>query len=1073
MSLGESVSASPMSVVGAPAGIAAFEWTPATEDLWWDGAAGAIFQSAPGESPLETWRRRVHPDDARRVLSTFSGFALAEDVCRLVMDDGSTRRLLLRATHVARDAAGAPYKLGGVALDVSNTRDLSMRVLSMLDSISDGFVTLDPQFRCTYMNRRAEEILAMPREEVVGRHLWEVFPAGTGSEFDQVYRRVMRDRVPETLEAYYPEPLNMWIEVRAQPSAEGLTLYFQDATRHRTQRLERERLLAAERRAREDAEQARAATERALRLVAHQATHDALTGLVNRLEFSRIAEQHLEDLDAAPATAMFLDLDRFKAVNDTLGHAAGDALLVRVAGRLRDVVGRDHVLARLGGDEFVVLVLGHEAQEVEALANRVLAALRAPLDVHGRSLTTSASIGLAPATPGATVETLLRDADVALYRAKDHGRDQVAWFDREAHEELVQRIALEHDLRGALDVDGEGLRLHYQPMYDVANGRIVGVEALCRWEHPRLGPVAPGLFVPLAEDTGLMRTLGAQVITAACSRAADWGSVPDFTVWVNVSARQLDVPGLAEFMLGEIERAGTTPGRIGVEVTESVMSDERCALTELTRLAGAGVRIAIDDFGTGHSSLARLYRFPIDVLKIDQSFVHDIETNRGMAAVRAVVQLTEALGLSTVAEGIETPRQLELVREAGCQGGPGSHLARPTPAESVTTPRRLYRPGVEHPRTSSLSRRPRWLRRSAPVVDRGATSRNHRRPREVPSQTPRRRGYDDAPPHHRPPRHRRRDRRAHLVRPQRPAQGGGTPDLHAGRRLLSPCHLAVREAVLRRRRPPVQAPDHRHPRRDERCHRARTPARRERCAGHTPADRRGQTRVRLGPSAGHPPRRRTRQRAAQRAHLARRLGPGQPDAGEPAQGRPHHGPRQERAALLPGHRARRGARGERPQALLRARRQAAAGDRGLLRAPTRAGGVGGPHHLVRLSARLGEDGAPPPPEGRGPTRGEGAPRGGFHGSSLPSSGWPPPPLVKHRIRKRAGLPRPRGENAVRWGMQGPWLPPNRSSTRRTVWRGRSRPPTWTPPCRRSPVRRSRCCPRSTTRASPSARPTTR
>jgi diguanylate cyclase (GGDEF)-like protein len=484
------------------------------------------------------------------------------------------------------------------------------------------------------------------------------------------------------MEEYYPEPLDIWLEVRAQPSDEGLVLYFQDASESRAQRLERDRLLAAERQAREDAERARTDTERALKLVAHQATHDTLTGLTNRSEFARIADEAIKAPGCGPVTIMFIDLDRFKLVNDSLGHAAGDALLVSVARRLRQVLPPSQVLARLGGDEFVVLLEGPDADEAHAMAERVLAGLREPLDVHGRTILTSASIGLAPVTLGTTVETLLRDADVALYRAKDAGRDQVAWFDREAHEQLMQRVTLEADLRGALE--RHELTLAFQPMYDATDDRLVGVEALSRWRHPVLGDISPGLFIPLAEDTGLMRALGSNVISSACDQAARWASIPDFTIWVNVSARQLDTPGLAEFVLSELERAGVTADRIGVEVTESVLSDERAAVAELTKLAESGVRIAIDDFGTGHSSLARLYRFPIDVLKIDQSFVHDIETRRGLAAVRAVVQLTEALGLSTVAEGIETPRQLELVREAGCSVGAGYLLGRPAPADQLT-----------------------------------------------------------------------------------------------------------------------------------------------------------------------------------------------------------------------------------------------------------------------------------------------------------------------------------------------------------------------------------------------------
>lgn len=678
-----------ISTAAARGGIGLYEWNPLTQETWWDETCDAIFAVDDADSSLvEVWHRRVHPDDKERLLRTFSGFSAAEDLFRVVLDDGTLRYVLSRATHVVEDADGTPTKVVGVFVDVTTTHEAGVRLTSTLESMSDGFCALDRGFRFTYVNQQAEHILGTGREHLLDRCIWDAFPQAGGTKFEDVYRRVMHTRAAESFEEYYPEPLNMWIEVHAEPASEGIAIYFRDISQRRAEQDERERLIAAERRAhreteraRREAEAARRTAEQAMEMLGHQATHDSLTGLLNRAEFERLARVYLESQHEQPVTAMFLDLDRFKLVNDSLGHAAGDVLLVEVARRLAAIVRRDHVVARLGGDEFVLLLVGREDAEAEAVATRVLAAVREPVVVDGRSLSTTASIGMAVARTDATVQTLLRDADVALYRSKDLGRDAFAWFDSRAHQQLCARVELEAELRSAL-VTGD-LRVHYQPIFDVQTRRVTGVEALARWVHPTLGQVSPEVFVEVAEEAGLADQLTSHVLAAACGQIRRWDHLPEFRVWVNVSARQLDTPGLAAEVLRVLVDAGVRPDRLGIEVTESALTNEATAARELSELSAAGVSVAIDDFGTGYSSLARLNKLPIDVLKIDRSFVGDIETERGGAAVIAIVQLAQALGLSTVAEGIESDAQLQLVRAAGVSSAAGFHLARPLPARDL------------------------------------------------------------------------------------------------------------------------------------------------------------------------------------------------------------------------------------------------------------------------------------------------------------------------------------------------------------------------------------------------------
>lgn len=675
-------------------GIGLYSWTPATAELTWDDQVIRMFDAdLSRETPLEVWRRRVLPDDQVLAIESFAEFpdgTLPECVYRIVLDDATVRYLMSRTTDVVRDHHGGVLRTRGVTVDVTGVHEAQERLAAMLDAISDGFFLLDREFRFAFINRQGHFILNSTSAELLGRSVWEAYPASVGTKFDEVYRRVMDERVGERFEEFYPEHLNIWVEVRVEPAAEGIVVYFQDVSERRARRHERERLLETERLLRQEADRARASAERAREQLAYQATHDPLTGLVNRGEFARVGQAAIDESLAAgatqdrsvcPVTVLFMDVDRFKLVNDSLGHAVGDALLVGVGERLSGELRPCDVLARQGGDEFVVLLRDVGPDEAQVVAERMCGAVRGSFDVGGHHLTTTLSIGIAASSPGATIETLLRDADVALYRAKDSGRNKVAWFDAESHEQLLDRIGMEQDLRGALE-RGE-IDAHYQPCFGLAGDRMRGVEALARWTHPQRGPVSPQVFIPLSEECGLISRLGRHILERAVRQAAQWVALPDFIVWVNVSGREL-TPGYADSVLDLLATESVTAHRIGLEVTESVLVDETVAVEELRLLHAAGVAVAIDDFGTGYSSLSRLAALPVSLLKIDRSFVSEIETPHGYATVDVIVRLAGTLGVQTIAEGVETPGQLKLLHEAGVDLASGFLLGQPAPAQPGT-----------------------------------------------------------------------------------------------------------------------------------------------------------------------------------------------------------------------------------------------------------------------------------------------------------------------------------------------------------------------------------------------------
>jgi diguanylate cyclase (GGDEF)-like protein/PAS domain S-box-containing protein len=423
----------------------------------------------------------------------------------------------------------------------------------------------------------------------------------------------------------------------------------------------------------------------------HQAFHDSLTTLANRALFHDRVEHALTKTrrTAKPLAVLFLDLDNFKTVNDSLGHAAGDQLLVGIAGRVNAAVRTGDSVARFGGDEFAILLEDvRDESEATEVAHRIDLALRAPFHLDGKDVFITSSIGIALSTAEASsADELLRNADVAMYTAKERGKGRQVTFEPDMHAAVLRRLELEADLRRA--VEREEFMVYYQPLFDLRSGLMTGVEALVRWRHPERGLVSPVDFIPVAEDTGLIVPLGNWVLRQACRDASDWqrrfpGAAPA-KVNVNLSARQLQQAGLVEEVSAALHDSGFAASNLVLEITESVlMQDAASAVSWLTELKNLGVQLAIDDFGTGYSSLSYLQQFPVDTLKIDKSFVDGVgrETERA-ALASAIIDLGRTLGLKTVAEGIEEAAQASELTLLGCDVGQGYHFARPMERERL------------------------------------------------------------------------------------------------------------------------------------------------------------------------------------------------------------------------------------------------------------------------------------------------------------------------------------------------------------------------------------------------------
>ena len=589
---------------------------------------------------------------------------------RALRRDGSTSWFEVHGSVC--DFCGRPAVMG-VVLDVSRQVEFkhqSRLANRVFDSASEGIVITDAECRIEAVNPAFTRITGYTALHAVGKLSRMMTGQGAQAEINREmlaqlarnghWQGEMRDRRRNG--EWYPA----WLSISTvRDAANTITNYvgvFTDNTRRK-----------------ED--------ETRLQFLA---SHDSLTGMLNR---SGMMVKFAAEIVAARAAGrqlalLFIDLDRFKTVNDTLGHLAGDRLLVAVAERMRQQLGPGDVAARPGGDEFTVLLDDPPASGAAArLAERLVASLALPFVIDGQEMFVTASIGIAchPAD-GGDAATLLKNADVAMYRAKQRGRNAFQFFTSDMNSESFEQMLLENSLRRALD-RGEFV-LHYQPQFDAADNTIAGVEALIRWHHPELGLVQPNTFITLAEQNGLIVTIGAWVLLEACNQGRAWldAGLRFGRIAVNLSARQFSSDRLLDTIRAALDESGLPPAMLELEITEStIMHNPQEAITLLDRIRAMGVALSIDDFGTGYSSLASLKQYPLDSLKIDRGFIHGIPHDADDAAItEAIIAVAHKMRLKVVAEGVETSEQAEFLRRAGCDVAQGFLFGRPMPAQQMT-----------------------------------------------------------------------------------------------------------------------------------------------------------------------------------------------------------------------------------------------------------------------------------------------------------------------------------------------------------------------------------------------------
>jgi len=544
----------------------------------------------------------------------------------------------------------------------SNRRGRGKRVedFQILDYITDGVMALDREWKFRNINRTAARLLKRRAEDLLSREIWAEYPDLIGSSYEAAYRQAAETGAPSTATDFYA-PLGTWFEVRAFPCDDGVIVLVRDVT------------------------EARAISERLLR----QATHDELTGLINRRELLLRLNCLVDEGAAESVDLLFIDLDRFKDINDSFGHTAGDEVLRVIGQRLSELLGERAHVSRIGGDEFVIFLVDASPGEATCIARDVIVRMRDPIQTPYIRTSVGASIGVARYPMSASnAGELLRNADTAMYHAKRAGGSHVWSFSKEDAQRLSHRLRLRADLASASAA--RQFELYYQPQMDLHTGRIYGAEALLRWNHPQLGLLTPADFLDVLLDSPAYEATGEWLIRGAFRQAAQWqatGRMP-FKVAVNLSPTTIQNCDLAALVSEGAEAFGVCASVLDIEVTETaVMSDFAAASRSLSAVRRLGVTVSLDDFGTGYSSLAYLMRLPVDRVKIDKSFVQQLpakETGRqARAMVEAMVALARALGMRTVAEGIETGTQLGLVKELGCDAAQGYFIGKPESAARI------------------------------------------------------------------------------------------------------------------------------------------------------------------------------------------------------------------------------------------------------------------------------------------------------------------------------------------------------------------------------------------------------
>ncbi len=535
-----------------------------------------------------------------------------------------------------------------------------MEDFQVLDHITDGVMVLDRQWKFRNVNRTAARLLKRPSTELIGREIWAEYPDLVGSGYERAYRQAAGTGLPGTATEFYA-PLGAWFEARAFPCEEGITVLVRDVT------------------------EARAMSER----LSEQAAHDALTGLINRRELLTRLRRLVDEGTAHSIDVLFIDLDRFKEINDSFGHAAGDEVLRVIGARLSGSAGERACASRIGGDEFVVFLVDAPEDEAARVARNIIGRVRERIETPSVRASVSASIGLAryPCS-AASADELLRNADTAMYQAKRLGGSHVWSFSQEDAQRLSHRLRLRADLESA-SAAGQ-FELHYQPQLNLDTGCLYGAEALLRWKHPQLGLLAPAAFLDVLLESPAYEATGEWLIHLALRQAAQW-QVTDrkrFKVAVNLSAAMIQNADLAALVSKAAEAAGVCASVLDIEVTESVIvSDFLAASRSLAAVRKLGATVSLDDFGTGYSSLSYLTKLPVDRIKIDKSFVQQLTVDesrrQARAMIEAMVALARALGMKTIAEGVENEAQLAFVRKLGCDAAQGYFIGRPVSAAGI------------------------------------------------------------------------------------------------------------------------------------------------------------------------------------------------------------------------------------------------------------------------------------------------------------------------------------------------------------------------------------------------------
>ncbi|HEX9998028.1 MAG TPA: EAL domain-containing protein [Abditibacterium sp.] len=696
-----------MAETALSAGDAYFVWQVGQDFLDWHGDIDTLLGYPPGgmKRNQKAWLQHIHfADQGKVVRACARALALRQPVqteFRVIRCDGTTRHWMIRGKPLASDRNDVVGSSDGLALPIDNShqetaprllavciditarkeadealRESEERLQRIFDTAADAIIIVDRDGQITFANEAAARIFGLLRDEITSRTIYDSawqYAALDGGEFDpseNPFHRVRATGEP-VYEVQYGvanfDGARVIVSVNAAPLLDargnfsGMVASFTDVTERRT-------------------------LEDRLK---YQAFHDSLTGLANRSLLRDRLEHALvrRDKRATPIAVLFIDLDNFKYINDSLGHAVGDELIVEISSRLRVSLRAGDTAARFGGDEFVVLLeLLDNAHYAIQVAERLLETLREPFFLSGREVFTTPSIGIAFSSGSYDhPDELLRHADAAMYEAKRRGKARYEVFESSMSASAINRLEIENDLRRALQ-KGEFF-LHYQPKWDLNHDIIYGFEALVRWQHPQRGLIPPGEFIPIAEETGLIVPLGFEVLKMACQQAKIWSqcAAKPLTMAVNVSARQLLLPEIVPLVAQVLDESQFSPGCLILEITESsIVERTGDMLDTLNALKALGVRLAIDDFGTGYSSLAYLRAFPFDYLKIDRQFVTNVHEEGGNGViVSSMITLAHALNLLVIAEGAEQIEEVAHLKKLGCDMAQGYYFGKPLPHKEI------------------------------------------------------------------------------------------------------------------------------------------------------------------------------------------------------------------------------------------------------------------------------------------------------------------------------------------------------------------------------------------------------